>query len=349
MPTRLSRATLTDTAATVAIGACGAGAAHLLTVPAAVLIGPAIVVSFAGLRGWRMTIADPLRDLCFVVLGLGIGAGFTPEASAAILRWPVAFAMLLAMLAATLRLGRTVLQRGFGFDRRSAVLASAPGHLSFVLGLASDTGADVGRIAVVQNIRLLALSITVPFVALALGYRIEPAMLPVGEPARAPHLLVLAVAGIALGLVFRRLSLPAPLLLGPLAASAAGQVSGLTPGVPPVWLTLPAFLVMGCLIGSRFSGMTLRALRASLVAGLAVTTIAVLMAVLVALPVAVALAMPAAHVLVAFAPGGIETMVALGAAMGASPGFVAASHILRLLILTVLIPLSLGRRRRDPA
>lgn len=347
MLTQVSRSALTETARTVAIGAVGAGVAHLLGVPAAVLIGPALVVSLVGLRGVRLAIADPLRDLCFILLGIAIGSGFTSQASDAILRWPVAFAVLFVVLAAIIWMGRTVLERGFGFDRRSAVLASAPGHLNFVLGLASETGSDVARIAVVQSIRLLALSVTVPFVALALGYQIDAAMLPPGEPVDPVHLGALAVAGVVLGLGMRRLSVPAPMLLGPLAVSAVGQVTGLTPGVPPAWATVPAFLVMGCLIGTRFSGMTLGQFRASLVAGLAITVIAVLMSVLAAVPVAVALGMPTAHVLVAFAPGGLETMVALGAAMGASPGFVAASHIIRLLILTVLIPLSLGRRKPD--
>jgi len=135
------------------------------------------------------------------------------------------------------------------------------------------------------------------------------------------------------------------LLLGPMLASAAGHFAGLTPGILPVWLVLPAYLGLGTLIGTRFSGMSLRQFTASLLAGLTITLIAVLMTVLAAVPVGYALNMPAAHAIVAFSPGGLETMVALGAAMGASPGFVAACHILRLVMLMVLIPLAFGQRR----
>jgi membrane AbrB-like protein len=155
--------------------------------------------------------------------------------------------------------------------------------------------------------------------------------------------LGLAAAGILLGLGFRRLHLPAPILLGPMAASALGHVSGLVTGTLPGWLLMPAFLAMGTLIGTRFSGMRLGDLRQAGLAGLAITVISVGVAALAALPVALALGMPAAHVLTGFAPGGLETMVALGAAMGANPGFIAAFHILRLVILSVLIPLSLRR------
>ena len=50
--------------------------------------------------------------------------------------------------------------------------------------------------------------------------------------------------------------------------------------------------------------------------------------------------------LVAFAPGGLETMVAMGAVIGADAGFVAAAHIARLFMLTGLVPLFLGRGPR---
>lgn len=338
------RTQMADTARALIIGAIGAALAYAVSVPAAILIGPALAVSLAGLRGVQVAIADPLRAVCFVILGLGIGTGFDPQAGHAILRWPLAFAVLFAALVVIIWLCRAALVRWFGFDRRSAALASAPGHLSFVLGLAHDSGCDVARVAVVQTIRLLALTLSVPFVAWIMGYHMQGAMLPSRSVASLQHIAILAGAGVVAGLVFQRLSLPAPLLMGPFAVSAIGQVTGLTPGGLPDWLIVPAFLVLGTLIGTRFSGMSARQFRDSLAAGLTATAIAVTISVLAALPVAALLGMPAAHVVVAFAPGGLETMIALGAAMGAGPGFVAACHIVRLLILTVLIPLSVGRK-----
>lgn len=335
------RITLTS----LAVGLGGAAVAYVLNAPAAVLIGPALAVSGAALSGLRVGIAEPVRNACFVVLGLGVGSGFTTDAGAAIQRWPFAFAAMAAMLAVTMFLTRTILARAFDFDRRSAILAAAPGHLSFVMGLSQDLGADTARIAVVQTLRVLALTVTVPYAALALGYRMDPVVLPQTAPMAMSALAVLAVLGIVLGLLFRRLLLPAPLLLGPMAVSALAHVTGLTEGGVPGWLMLPAFVTMGTLIGTRFTGMTLTQFRGAFLAGLCMTLIAVTMASLAAIPVAAALDMPAPHVMVAFAPGGLETMIALGATMQASPGFVAACHIVRLMILSVLIPVAVGRRR----
>ncbi len=152
-------------------------------------------------------------------------------------------------------------------------------------------------------------------------------------------LVLAAVAGMALG----RLGVPAPLLVGPMLVSAIGHLSGLAPGVLPLWLVLPAYLVLGALIGTRFSGVSLADLTSGLAAGLAVTAVAVLLALVASVPVALALGVPLAHLLVAFAPGGFETMIAMGAVLGVVPGFVAACHMMRLLVLSVLLPLMLSR------
>lgn len=337
------------TARTVGVGLIGAALAWMLSVPAAFLLGPALAVTLASLAGLRMGLANLVRDACMVTLGLGIGAGFDAQASAAILRWPLAFAVLALMLVATLTINRAVLMRGFGFERRSATLAALPGHLSLVLGIAAGSGLDVGRIALVQTIRLLMLSVTVPFAALAMGYKMQAGVMPAGVPMGWGMLAGLAVAGVALALGLRRVGLPAPMLLGPMIVSALGHVAEVTPGALPGWIMSAAFLGLGTLIGARFSGMTGALLRSGLLAGLTTTFIAVGLAALAALPVAVVLAMPVAHVLAAFSPGGLETMIALGAALGASPGFVAACHVMRLVVLSALLPLFLrrGARVRD--
>jgi membrane AbrB-like protein len=329
---------------TIALGAFGAWIAHAASLPAAVLMGPALAVSSGALGGLRLQVADPVRDACFVVLGLSIGAGFDPEASEALMRWPMAFVVLAATLAATMVSCRAVLIHGFGFDSRSASLAAAPGHLSFVLSLAADLRIDVARITVVQSIRLLFLTVSVPFVAQAMGYDFDTIQMSTGSPMSIAVLAALALASVALGVVFRTLRFPAPLLLAAMTVSAGGHVTDLTPGAVPQVLLTPALMILGTLIGIRFSGMTRGQFRHSLLAGSVTTAISVGFAILAALPVSVGLQMPAAHVLAAFAPGGLETMIALGVTMGASPGFIAACHVARLMILIVLIPLFVGRR-----
>ncbi|MDK3073077.1 AbrB family transcriptional regulator [Sedimentitalea sp. JM2-8] len=344
MPVTFRHNILVVSVFTVALGAFGAWLAHAASLPAWVLMGPALAVSLGALTGLRVQVADPIRDACFVVLGLSIGAGFDTDAREVLFRWPMAFVVLAVALAVTMLCCRAVLIRGFGFDARSASLAAAPGHLSFVLGLAADLKSDVGRIAVVQSIRLLFLTVSVPFAAQAMGYEFATIQMSSGPPMNMAVLLALAVASIVLGFAFRALRFPAPLLMAAMTVSACGHVTGLTPGAVPQLLLTPALLVLGTLIGTRFSGMSRAQFGGSLLAGASTTMISVAIAILAAAPVAMALQMPTAHVLAAFAPGGLETMIALGVTMGASPGFIAACHVARLMILIVLIPIFAGRR-----
>jgi len=326
---------------TLAVAVCGAALGWVVSMPAAFLVGPALAVSLAGLVGLQMGIGHGLRDSFMLVIGLAIGAGFDADAGAAILRWPLAFGVLAATLLVTLIIGRMVLTRWFGFDGQSAILAVVPGHLSMAIGIATASDLDVGRVILVQTIRLLLLIVLVPFAALALGYEMQASVLPAGTPMSWGHLAILTLAGLVLAFGFRRFDLPAPMLLGPMIASGIGHMSGLTPGTVPGWILSIAFIGMGALIGSRFSGMSPALVRSGLLAGLVSTGLAVVLSVAAALPVAMALNMPGVHVMTAFSPGGFETMIALGVAMGASPGFVAACHVMRLVVLSALLPLFL--------
>ncbi len=332
-----------DTAVTLFVGGLGAALAWLLSMPVYMLLGPVIAVSLASLSGLRTAIDVRLRDACFVVIGIAVGAGFDSDALGAMLRWPLAFIFMALIIWLIMVLCQALLSRFFGFDRRSALLASAPGHLSFVIAMATDTGSDVARISITQSVRLLALTLVVPFAAVAMGVELGGNIAPQGMAMDAQSVLGLIILALALGFVFQRFAVPAPLLLGGMVASAMGHLTGIVPGVMPEWLILPAYLVLGALIGTRFSGVTPARFAGGLAAGVTITFVAVGLAALGAAPVAWALGMPLAHVLVAFAPGGLETMIAMGAVLGVIPGFVAACHISRLLVLSVLLPWMLTR------
>jgi membrane AbrB-like protein len=348
---RMMRAWMdTNTAGTVltlGVAFVGALLAWGVQAPVYMLTGPAAAVSLAGLMGLRVHVAAPLRDVCFVVLGLTVGAGFSPEAFATMLRWPLAFAVMAVLTWGVMVACRAVLVRGFGFARHSALLAGAPGHLSFVIAMAESGGRDVVRISVTQSVRLLLLTLVVPFVALAMGVDLSAAALAQGPSWPLWLLAALAAFAIVAGHLFKRWRVPAPLLIGAMTVAGAWQLGGGWPGVMPDWLVLPAYLVLGALIGTRFSDVSARELMRNLGAGLAITGVAVAFSGAAALGVAWALGMAPSHVLLAFAPGGLETMIAMGVVMGAVPGFVAACHITRLMVLSVLLPVMARKPAED--
>ena len=130
-----------------------------------------------------------------------------------------------------------------------------------------------------------------------------------------------------------------------MVVSGLFHASSVSTGQLPEWLSVSAFIVMGTLIGSRFSGITLRALGNSLVAGLLATAVAAGISIVASITVSGLLGLPINHVLIAFAPGGVETMAAMAVLLQVDPSFVAVHHLSRLLLLTALVPVIIGRGR----
>mgnify|MGYP001477758245 CR=1 FL=1 len=52
---------------------------------------------------------------------------------------------------------------------------------------------------------------------------------------------------------------------------------------------------------------------------------------------------PLSHIFIAFAPGGLETMVAMGGLVSAEPTYIASHHVSRLFFLAFLIPILLNK------
>jgi len=334
-----------ETIPTLLIGAAGAGLFWLIGFPAAVLTGPAAAVSIATVLGVPTAIPPLLRDTVFLVIGVSIGSTVTPEVIATALAWPISLAILVVTLVLVVLAAKAVLMRGFGYDRMTALLAATPGHLSYVLGLSTDLAADVPRVALVQTVRVLLLTLLVPVLIALWGVE--------GTAYLADHgaisWLALALSfplALGLGLVFQRLGVPAPILLGGMAVSAIGHGADLTPGAMPAWLTAVAFICMGTLIGTRFRGLDRRGLVGAVWAGVVTTVIACAVAAAGAVVAARIIGVPAAALLLAFAPGGVEVMAAIAVETGLEPTLVAAHHVFRLLALTVMVPAMIGRQRR---
>lgn len=333
-----------ETLPTLAVGAAGAALFWLIGFPAAVLTGPATAVSLATILGMRTAVPPMLRDAVFVAIGITIGSTVTPEVVETAIAWPVSLMMLGVTLIGALILAQQTLMRGFGFDRMTALMCATPGHLSYILGMSADVAADIRRVALVQTVRVLMLTLLVPVLISLWGVKGTGRLADKGAiaPLALGGLFVLAVAT---GLLLKRLRVPAPLLIGAMTVSALGHGTGVTPGAVPAWITVTAFVCMGALIGTRFRGFGPRELAGALSAGLVTTLIACAVAAMGALVASRIIGLSPAALLLAFAPGGVEVMAALAVETGLEPALVAAHHVFRLLLLGLLIPVLVMRNR----
>ncbi len=328
-------------ALTAFIAAAGALAAYMLLLPAPFLIGPALAVTIGGLSGLALNVPYTVRNACFVVVGLSMGTGLTPEVFVAARTWPLSFLMVPVALVVLLHSATWILQRFFGYDRVTALLAASPGHLSFVLSLAADTKSDLMAVGVIQSVRVLALTLTVPLIVDLLG-------LDAVLPASTVHMDAIPLAAsfaaaLLFGYFLLRWRVPAALLVGGMIASGSTHLTGIVVGDIPPWIMVPTYVLLGGMIGSRFSGASLRAMRTAFIAGGVVTVVVVAMAAAIAAFVSYMTAVPLDAALIAFAPGGLETMAAMAVMLNAQPTYVGAHHVLRLLILSGLMPFALRK------
>jgi membrane AbrB-like protein len=331
---------------TLLIGAAGAILFFLIGFPAAAVTGPATTVAAATLLGVRTQVPPRLCDIIFIVIGAQIGSTVTPDVIAAAMTWPVSLFVLTVTLIAIMVLVPLCLRIIFGHRPVTAFLSAAPGHLTFTLGLAADLKADVPQVVLIQTVRVFLLTLLVPVLISFWG--ITGTATFEGQGTSSPlHLAIVLLLALAAGLGLKRLSVPAPLLIGAMAVSAVTHGTGLVSGVAPNWMTMAAFVGMGALIGSRFGGVDRRLLKSAFLAGLLSTLVGCIIAALGAFIAASLIGLPPAALFLAFAPGGVEVMAALAIETGLEPALVAAHHVFRLTVLGFLLPIFALRYRKS--
>lgn len=338
-------ADLRRTGLTLAIGLAGALVAGALGLPAAALIGACLATSAAAWCGLRLGVDSRLRDAGFLVIGLSLGSGFEADLLARAGDWAVSLIFLCLSIVATLFLGRWILMRFWGKDRLTALVATAPGLLSVTLAIAAERRVDLSTVVVMQSMRVLLLTAGLPL--LVSGFGAAPAAAPDRVTFGVLAFLLLLAVGSVLSLGFKRLRFPAPFFVGGMVASGLLHVTGAVQGLPPAPLLFAGFCITGSVVGSRFSGIGFGAILQLIWATLATVGAAAAVAGCFALLVARLTGLPPAEVWVAFAPGGVEGMAAIGFALGFDPAYVALHHLARIGLLMLLLPLLTREKAPD--
>jgi membrane AbrB-like protein len=339
-----------STLLTLAVSALGGAVAAFLGLPAGWLMGGALGVTVAALAGLPVSMPDRLRDVVFVLIGMSMGANVAPDSLQLIASWPISLAALALELVLIIALTGWMLVKVFKLDPGTAYLSSFPGHLSFVLGVAAAGVGDPRQIVIIQVIRILMLTICVPIgaVFLPIAHFAPPAAT---EFLSLWQLLALAAGCVAGGLVFVWLKVPAGFVLGAMAAATTAKLAGLYVEAMPAPLMTVTFILTGALIGSRFAGITRAEFLHAAKGGFIATAMTVGIVTLIAYGVSLLVDMPFGQIWLGLAPGALEGMGALGIALGYDTAFIAAHHVIRLLLLSFAIPtvVVLIRRREAAA
>ncbi|HXQ07572.1 MAG TPA: AbrB family transcriptional regulator [Bradyrhizobium sp.] len=333
-----SRAKILNVIETLAIGTTGGALFLLLNLPGGLISGAMIAVGVAAIAGRPLAVPPILTQTVLVLLGISLGSLVSRQLLQHVGAYPLTIALLaLATFCSTF--GSSVyLQRVHGWDQTSAFLAGSPGALSQIIVLAAEKGADVPAIAVVQTMRVIILTAALPLLLAMTG--IAPSSPPTAAVAIASplELAALIAASVAAALLLRLIRFPASWMFGAMIGSSVLHGTGLTDGALPPWVRGVALVGIGALIGTRFARMNGRVLLSHVNAALGSFAIAIVISAVFVAVITLTTHVRFADVIVAFAPGAMDAMLALALTLHIDPIFVGAHHLSRFVFVTITTP-----------
>jgi membrane AbrB-like protein len=333
-----SRAKTLSVLETLVIGSAGGLLSLGAHLPGGLISGAMVATGAAALAGRPLSVPAHVTQTVLVLLGISIGSVVSRQLIQHVSAYPLTIGLLaLATFCSTFG-SSLYLQRMHGWDRTSAFLAGSPGALSQITILAVERGADLPAIAVVQTMRVIILTAALPLVLALTGT--APSAPPAGFTAVASprELVALIAASLALALVLRLAKFPASWMFGAMIASSVLHGAGWVEGGLPSWMRGVALVGVGSLIGARFARMQAKVLLGHINAALGSFAIAILISGIFVAVIALTTQVRLSDVIVAFAPGAMDSMLALALTLHIDPIFVGAHHLSRFVFVTIATP-----------
>lgn len=320
---------------TLATGAAGGGAAHLMGLPSPWLLGAMLGVLIA--CALKLPVRMPKNTTSGIALFMGVSISTSIEADLPhhLSTWHTSILLMLLMLALLLGLLYLFYRQRCHWSRSDALLCAMPGNLAVVLIFAAQANLSVKRIALVHSVRLFVLVTVLPLLFPLTDRQtpVQTAPLALGELAL---VFLLALAG---GWLLRTLRVPAGMLVGAMAGALLLKFGfGIQPAIPTEWFRA-VLVVLGTTIAVRMSGLDLALLKKTLKGAAGGVALGVALCGLFALVLHLVLEVPLLQALLAYMPGGIEVMVAIAFSTDVDPVFVATHQLLRVLIMCFALPL----------
>lgn len=332
---------LLNIAFALCLGAVAGFAFNWATLPLPWMLGPMIVNTLAAVL--RLPVASPKRARPYVVVVIGVmlGAGFTPEIVDQLGLWALSFFFLAIYVVVSGAIVIPYYRRVAGFDLPTAYFAGMPGGLNEMMIVGKDMGGDERAIVLAHASRIVVVVALV-----AIWFRVIQDVdlsdrTQFGTPfAAIPplELIVLLAAGIAGFFLGKVLRLPAPMLLGPMIVSAAVHLAGLTDSPPPQELVIVAQVFLGTIIGCRFLGAAPRAILRAMGLSIGATLLMLIVTFAFAALLFGLFDQTLEQVVLAYSPGGLAEMSLVALAMNADIAYVASHHLFRISIIVMMAP-----------
>ncbi|MFD0667873.1 AbrB family transcriptional regulator [Ramlibacter sp. MAHUQ-53] len=342
--------------ATLAAAWAAALAWRALHLPLPWMIGPLLVTALASLRGLPTASAAPVRNAGQWAIGAALGLYFTPDVTALVLRlwWAVAIAIVWALVlgwgfACWLDrvVARDMPEQG-GVRWATSYFAGAIGGASEMTLLAEREGARTDLVAAAHSLRLLVVTVTIPFAFTFSGLHGLDVAQPALRVVAWPQLAVLGAATLAGAFVMRRLGWANPWFVGALGASMGLTMAGIELSALPPWAINAAQLVIGVSLGVRFRAEFVRTAPRWLMAVGAGTVVMIALCAGFGALLAWGTGLHPATLVLGTSPGGISEMAITAKVLQLGVPVVTAFQVCRLVAVLLLVaPVHRWLRRRQ--
>ncbi|MCC5977555.1 MAG: AbrB family transcriptional regulator [Salinarimonas sp.] len=325
-------------AAALILGFVGGALFNALELPLPWMLGPMTFCTIGAILGAPIAAPTVVRPPMSAVIGVMLGAAFTPAIFGSLLGWfPTIIG--LALFVAVSGFACVLYFRKVGrMDMTTAYFSGMPGGLVEMVIVGEQRGGDGRTIALVHSARILLVVMTLPFLiemveGVSLGGRAS--MGP--SVTEAPLTAELWIIGCGLGgaVLGHLLRLPAKYLLGPMLVSSFVHATGITDFQPPAEIVQGAQVVLGVTIGCRFLGTAPRVILRILALSFGSTLILLAMTLAFAVGVARVSDYDVLPLMLAYSPGGLAEMSLVAIAVHTEVAFVAAHHIIRILFVMI--------------
>jgi hypothetical protein len=334
-----SRTKILNVFETLAVGTAGGALFLWANLPGGLISGAMIAVGIAVTAGRPLTMPPILTQTVLVLLGISLGSLMSRQLLQHMSAYPLTIALLALATFCSTFCSSIYLRRVHGWDQTSAFLAGSPGALSQITMLAAEKGADVPAIAVVQTVRVIILTAALPLLLALTG--IAPASPPSAAAATIAsplELIELIAASVAAALLLRLIKFPASWMFGAMIGAGVLHGAGLIEGSLPSWARAAALIGIGTLIGTRFARTKLSVLLSHVHAALGSFAIAIVISAIFVVVIALTTPVRFADIVVAYAPGAMDAMLALALTLHIDPIFVGAHHLSRFVFVTIATP-----------
>ena len=330
---------------TLALALAGALACVWLRTPIPWTIGPLVASGLASVFGYPTRSLVPLRNAGQWLIGAALGLYFTPQVTALVvsLWWAIAAAIAWA-LGLGWMFGQWLHRRhapeigGQAEQQRAtSYFAGAIGGASEMTLLAERAGGRTEMVAAAHSLRLLLVTLTVPFALTFSGmHGLDPAV-PGMRVVHWPGLaLLLAAAGLGSWLMTRT-GRANPWFMGALLVTMGITMLGVELSALPQWMTNLAQLFIGVSLGVCFSAEFVHTAPRWLVSVALGTVLMIVACAGVAALLAWACDLHWATMVLGTSPGGIAEMAITAKVLQLGVPVVTAFQVCRLVAVLVLV------------